>query len=83
MKFEGKCICATSYSIICFHTMDSVAPVISFLFALQVFDPTEIRARPALRRNLKEFLAYGAVHVASFFLIMNSLVHDLTALAEL
>ena len=48
-----------------------------------VFDPTEIRARPALRRNLKEFLAYGAVHVASFFLIMNSLVHDLTALAEL
>ena len=62
--------------------MDFVEPVISFLFA-QVFDPTEIRTRPVLRRNLKEFLAYGAVHVVSFFLIMNSLVHDLTAMAEL
>ena len=57
--------------------------MIFYLFLLtQVFDPTEIRARPVLRRNLKESLAYGFVHVVSFFLIMNSLVHDLTALVE-
>lgn len=47
-----------------------------------VFDPTEIRVRHVLRRNLEEFLAYGGVHVITFFLIMNSLVHDLTALVE-
>ena len=47
-----------------------------------MFDPTEIRARPVLRMNIKEFLVLGGVHVISFFLIMNSLVHDLTALVE-
>ena len=53
-----------------------------FFSLIQVIDPTEIRARPVLRRNLQEFLSYGVVHVISFFLIMNSLVHDLTALVE-
>lgn len=57
--------------------------LVIFLFLLtQVFDPTEIRVRHVLRRNLEEFLAYGGVHVITFFLIMNSLVHDLTALVE-
>ncbi len=42
------------------------------------FDPAAIRARPVLKKHIRECIALGAIHVVAFFLLMNALIGELS-----